>query len=690
MHDIERRPELTEALEGFLKQYYHEDLLTVANDTDTSLVIDWMDMFKAEPDLAEDFLKQPKVILWHIRDALEVYDLPVPIDISEIAIQVVNIDDTETYNPSDLRHEHGGRYVAIEGELARVTSPSDKPEELVYKCQRCGANTVVPQAGDELQDPYQCESCEREGPFKIVDGEGTWTDFSRVRIKTPPDESGELGQSHIDGYAKGELVELGHEDHGLIARAGEKCTVYGVVERKQKSGRNADETLFDRVLNIKAIDFDGNEKEVNIREHKDEFEELASRDDAVDIFAESLVPELYATPEWETALELAVAYLFAAPRIDIPQGPTYRGDIHALIVSDYGLGKSTVNSALAEFSPKSVKESVTGMSSEVGLLAASVKDDFGAGQWTIKPGILVRGNGGHVILDEIDKTDADLERMNDAIEGEQKVDINKAGQSVTYNSRVGLWATGNPVDSRFNTFDTVAGQLGIGSSLLSRFDGIVTMQDVPDDDIDELVAQRIGEAYKEAQEYEFGEREELELLDRVVDVGVGRAWIAYARENVFPTITTDQIEDIKDWYANELRPLNEMYGDAEADEDLPVPANTRDVEDTIRMAVAFARVELRDTVHRENLERAKSLKRTLIGQNFRDGEVVRPEMQQGRLSQKQRVQKIKKVLDGDEPLSIGQVAEKTGIEPSKVKNRISKLSQKGEVYQPENGKYQAT
>jgi len=60
------------------------------------------------------------------------------------------------------------------------------------------------------------------------------------------------------------------------------------------------------------------------------------------------------------------------------------------------------------------------------------------------------------------------------------------------------------------------------------------------------------------------------------------------------------------------------------------------------------------------------------------------------LSQKQRVQKIKKVLDGDKPLSIGQVAEKTGIEQSKVENRISKLSQKGEVYQPENGKYQAT
>jgi replicative DNA helicase Mcm len=359
-------------------------------------------------------------------------------------------------------------------------------------------------------------------------------------------------------------------------------------------------------------------------------------------------------------------------------------------MSDYGLGKSTVNRAVARYSPKSIKESVTGMSSEVGLLAASVKDDFGEGQWTLKPGVLVRGNGGHVILDEIDKTDADLERMNDALEGEQKVDIDKAGQSVTYNSRIGLLATGNPKESRFNGFDSVAEQLDIGDSLLSRFDGIVTMRDAPDSDVDAEVAQRVGQAYQEAQEYEYGDREEFEVLERVVGVDVGRSWIAYARENIFPTITDSQIEDIRDWYANEVRPLNKEFANEESDEDLPVPVTPRAIEDTIRLAVAFARVHLRDQVHREDLEKAKKLKKTLVGQTFRDGKAVPPQNQRS-FSQQERRDAIIEVLEENGEMGQNELIDactKRGLDGGKVKHMVEKWldSNKSPIYTPSKGK----
>lgn len=687
--DIERDHELTELVDEFLQKYYREEILTVANDRAGGLHIDWMDMFKFNPDFADWFIEEPETVLWHLEDGLANFNIPVEISLDDVEVRVYNLESERVYNPSELRHEHGNTYVGIKGELARITSPADRPDLLAYTCLRCGSVTKVPQAGSDLQEPYQCEDCEREGPFEINDQQSEWTDYSKIRVKTPPDESGELGQSHIDGYVTGEMVDFGHDEYGLLARAGENCTVYGIVERVQKDGRGENNSLFDRILHIKAIEFEDDGKKVNIEKHKGEFTELSERGDAVKIFAQSLAPELYATPEWEWALELLVAYLFSAPRIDINDGPTYRGDIHVLIVSDYGLGKSTVNRAVARYSPKSIKESVTGMSSEVGLLAASVKDDFGEGQWTLKPGVLVRGNGGHVILDEIDKTDADLERMNDALEGEQKVDIDKAGQSVTYKSRVGLLGTGNPKDSRFNGYDSVAEQLDIGDSLLSRFDGIVTMRDTPDSDVDAEVAQRVGQAYKEAQEYDYGDRDDFEVLDRVVDVDVGRSWIAYARENIYPTITEKQIEDIRDWYANEVRPLNNEFGSEDSEEDLPVPVTPRAIEDTIRLSVAFARVHLRDTVHREDLERAKKLKKTLVGQTFRDGKAVPAEYQRS-MSQHERKEAILDVLEEHGDMGQNELISECndrGMDGGKVKHMLEnwKDSAKSPIYEPEPG-----
>jgi len=442
--------------------------------------------------------------------------------------------------------------------------------------------------------------------------------------------------------------------------------------------------------------FDEDSDDVDIEEHRPRFEQLAERDDAVDIFADSIAPGLYATPEWECALEALVAYLFGSPRIDVPEGPTIRGDIHVLIVSDYGMGKSMVNEAVADFSPDCIKESVTGMSSDVGLLAAAVEDDFGDGQWTLEPGILVRANGGHVILDEIDKTDADLERMNDALEGEQRIDVNKAGQSATFNSRVGLLATGNPVESRFDKSTPISQQLGIDQSLLSRFDAIVTMEDSANREKDSRIAETQAMSYVEAQEYEFGDRDEFDHLDRVVEPDVGRAWIAEARRNVTPTLAREHVETIRDWYADEIRTLNEQFND-DGGGDMPVPASARSVMDTIRFAVAFARVNLRDEVAQADVERAMELTETLVGQTF-DGSTgqFQSERTKGG-SQDDRISQVKAIvrdLEGEHAADIDDVLteaqERINLSVSKTEDYVDQLKTKGKLYEPGEGELRTT
>jgi replicative DNA helicase Mcm len=702
----EQGPELIAWFEGWLRDYCKDRLgeFIMQYPDDETLTLSWSDLSRASSRLAEQYLKGDREdVKQYIRLAVGRYDFPVENALDEDAadeleIRMVDLHDSEVYTPMEVVKQDPSGYIGVRGELAKVTAPAKKATIIEYECTKCGTPNQIPQLNDgDVKEPHECVGCERKGPFQVNKDGCNFSHYAKARIETPPDRRGELQDEYIDGTIEGDLVWHGHEEYGLIGRTGDSVTIYGDVEMVQTEGDGA---IFESEIDVKAIEFDTDEDDVNIEAHRETFEDYARRDDAVDLFAESLVPHLYATPEWETALELLVAYLFAAPRVDLPDGPTYRGDVHALIISDYGMGKSMVNSAVADYSPKCIKESVTGMSSDVALLAAATEDDFGNGQWTLQPGILVRANGGHVILDEIDKTDVNLERMNNALEGEQVVDVNKAGQSATYKSRVGLLATGNPEESRFDASAPISDQLGLDQSLLSRFDGIVTMEDHADEEQDGHIAETQGMAFVEAQEVQQGERDDLDRLDRHIEPDVGKAWVAEARQNCHPILQREHVEEIRDWYAKEVRPLNKEFNGESSGEDMPVPVSARVVMATIRFSVAFARVHLRERVRQADVDRAMKLSKSLVGQNF-DGEKFVPQevRQSGQTtedpedwdakSNRERTDKLARWLHDNGRAELDEMADALPWELDEVEHALETAKQQGDIYEPETGVYQA-
>lgn len=685
---VSQSPKSTEEFLRFYRDYYAEAIAELVQSDINTLRMSWRDVYRWDSDIADDWLTAPQKVSDWFKGALEQYDAHGS-SLSGVSVALVDLPDDSVYHPGEIRNEHAGRYVGIHGDLSRVTTPDDFAQSLVFECGRCGTPTTIPQTKETIQEPHECEGCQRQGPFTIHDGKSEFVDYSKVRVETPAELAGVNGSSCIDGYVTGELVEYGHED-GLIQRAGDRATVYGVIERVPKGSGNTKKPLFERQFRVEAIEFESENETIDVDGNREAFEELAARDDAIDLFKQSIAPELYATEAWQAALELGVAYLFGAPRLDIEDGPTYRGDIHALLVTDYGMGKSTFNDGIEAFSPKCINKSATGLSSDVGLLAAAVKDDFGDGQWTIKPGILVRGNGGHVILDEIDKPDAELARMNDALEGSQKIDIEKAGQSATYQSRVGLLATGNPADSRYSQHEVVAHQIGIDETLLSRFDGIVTMRDDPDTETDAEIAERIIDGIVEASEHANGKRTEFDILERPVPLDVGRAWIQYARENVTPTATKEQLLDIRDWYADEVRQLNKSFADDTGGDgaDMPVPATARVVENTYRFAAAFARLHLHEEITKGDVKRAKSLAKQLVSQNW-NGEAfdATAAMRGTPGSEKEEVDVVYETIRGADGITIDDLVASVEMDRSDVEKTIEKLSRRGEIYEPEMGVY---
>ena len=679
-------PEPIEEFAAFFETYYTDELGAFLEQYPDrqDFRVRYSDVYRWNSDMAEDWLSNPDVVSAWFESGLKEANR-APVDIDGVSCVLIDLPDHAVAAPGEIRNAHAGNYMGVRGDLSRITTPDDYAEVLAFECARCGHMTQVPQGADELREPHQCQGCERQGPFDMVDAESEFVDYSKIRIETPPEDAGAQGSESIDGYVTGDLVEYGHEE-GLVQRAGDRATVYGQIERVPKGSGRQKKPLFDRRFSIDAIEFDTEDEQIDVAKHEDTFREFAGRDDAVELFKQSIAPELFATDAWQAALELGVAYLFGAPRLNVDGGPTYRGDIHGLLITDYGMGKSTFNDGLEAFSPKCIQKSATGLSSDVGLLAAAVKDDFGEGQWTIKPGILVRGNGGHVILDEIDKPDVDLARMNDALEGSQQIDIEKAGQSATYQSRIGLWATGNPEESRYNRQEAIAHQIGIDETLLSRFDGIVTMRDTPDTDTDAQIAERILDGIVEASEVVTNQRTEFDVLERPVPTDVGKAWIKFAREHVHPTARKDQLIEIKEWYADEVRQLNNDFaGDGEGG-DMPVPVTARVVENCYRFAAAFARLHLRSEIADEDVARAKALAKQLISQNWNDGEFTPPEVQAG--TQSGKVNAVYNVIDNSaEPLGMDQIAERAGVE--NAEHYVEKLSRSGKIMEPEVGRYRS-
>ena len=688
--------DMLELLTEFLSDYYREDVTKAVKNNAEAIWIDYKDLWRFDPDIAEDCRTKPEAFAEHLEEAFRMVDLPLPNDDFQATARIYNLNDEHIYPPGAIRKEHGGKYVGITGILERVTSTSDLPNVLAFDCQNCPNAVRVPQipTQNEPQEPNQCPQCEHNR-FRIDDTASEWSDYAKVRIQSRPSSDTE---GKITGYVLNDLIDEGGEN-GLIDRAGEPVTVYGVVERVQKQGRGENKLLFDHFLNVKAVEFERDEDTVEIEKHRDEFTELANSPDAVDKFAESIAPNLHATDAWETAFEFAVAYLFGAPRIDLPNGPTYRGDLHFLIISDYGMGKSDFSSDIEAYSPKCISKSTTALSSDVGLTAAAVKDDFGEGQWTIKPGLLVRANGGHLILDEIDKGPDELTDMNDALEGNQVVDVEKAGKSATYESKTGLLALGNPVDGRFNPNEPIPDQLGISESLLSRFDGIVTMEDDADVEQDKNVANAYGRAYTEAQQAQYGESDELDYLDRPVDIEVGQAWIKHARENVQPLLKYEQFEELLDWYANDVRQLNKDFATTGDGENMPVPATVRVLGAAVKMSIAFARARLQDEVQEQQIERAKKLGKRLVKQNWNGEQFdatkhtskTEPDTQKERMDHVIDLMRKLERENGDGPgTPYEKVTERARIEQREVDKAIENLMQKGEIYEPKTDHYATT
>src|SRR6056297_2409120 len=182
--------ELVDRFEEFYRRYYSDDVAELARKyprESKSLELDWRDLYQMDPDLADDYINHPDQLQEAAEEALRLYDLPVDVSLGRAHVRVHNV--SETVPMEDIDSGTINTLVSVTGTVDTAHSTQSIVERAVFVCQRCGMETEVPQPGHtdgDLQQPYQCESCERQGPFKLDSDRSEWVDQQKFKLRESP------------------------------------------------------------------------------------------------------------------------------------------------------------------------------------------------------------------------------------------------------------------------------------------------------------------------------------------------------------------------------------------------------------------------------------------------------------------------------------------------------------------------
>ncbi len=183
----------------------------------------------------------------------------------------------------------------------------------------------------------------------------------------------------------------------------------------------------------------------------------------------------------------------------------------------------------------------------------------------------------HNCVDEIDKMrPEDRVAIHEVLE-QHTVSIAKGGIVATLNARAAVLAAANPSLGRYDPYRNISDNISLPVTLLSRFDLLFIMKDIPEPDSDGRMSDHILTLHRLKTT-----PEEPPLLPDLL-----RKYIAYAKR-IEPVLSEEAVSEIRQYYLK----MRSMSGSTES----PLVITPRQLEALVRLAEARARSFLRDRV----------------------------------------------------------------------------------------------
>ena len=191
-----------------------------------SLVIDYEELEKFNPDLAEELLTSPDEIMGVFEAVLRDMNLPTIIKDPKFHVRFHNLPKEKGYTlmVRDITSDYIGRLISVEGIINKISDILPKVSVATFICNKCGERHYVPQSSQFLTEPISCDSCKMRD-FRFIPNDSEWTDIQKLEIQ----ELLEL----LEGGEEARRIEVWVEDDLTdAATAGDRIRITGMMRLK--------------------------------------------------------------------------------------------------------------------------------------------------------------------------------------------------------------------------------------------------------------------------------------------------------------------------------------------------------------------------------------------------------------------------------------------------------------------------
>ena len=679
---------LSDKVKDFLNRFkdknghykYVEEIDEMMPKNSKFIIVDYNDLI-IEPEIISIFNENPDRIFdafsRAIKEALQTRfpDYAEKIK-DEVRVRLVNFPLERSLR--QINAETIGTITSVSGMVVRASEVKPLAKELVFICPDQHQTKIVQLKGMDVKIPVICDNpnCKQK-EFELKPEASKFIDFQILRLQELPEDlpPGQLPH-YIDVTIKQDLVDN--------ARPGDRIILTGVVRVEQESvsgiqrGHSGLYRLRIEGNNIEFLGGRGNktsrkiEREEISPEEEKMIKSLSQSPDVYDRLIDSFAPHIQGQSLIKEAILLLIV---GSNQRSMGDGSKIRGDINVFLVGDPGTAKSEMLKFCARIAPRGLYTSGRG-STAAGLTAAVVRDKTGI--MMLEAGAVVLGDQGLVSIDEFDKMKPeDRSALHEVME-QQSASIAKGGIVATLNARTSILAAANPVYGKYDPFKNITENINIPIPLLTRFDLIFVVRDIPARERDEQIARHIIELHTP------------QGTDKksVIDVDLLTKYLAYAKRGS-PDLTKEAEQKILDYYL--------QMRNVESEEMITV--TPRQLGGIIRLSTARARLLMKDKVEEEDAERAIFLIQSMLqdaGVDVNTGQVDLGVLQgrpRSEVSKMQLFMDILKGLEGDHKTPVDEKTFVKELEKSEkfseeeARNYIRRMLREASIYESKPGHY---
>jgi len=478
------------------------------------------------------------------------------------------------------------KMTSVSGMVVRSSEVKPLAKEVTYKCLDKHISKFTLLDGMSLNASVKCQTpnCKHTS-LAIIPKASRFIDFQILRLQELPEDlpPGQLPH-YVNVSIKQDLVDY--------ARPGDRIVLTGIVriEQERISGVSKSESALYRLrMDGNNVEFIGGkglkssrrtEREEISPDEEKLVKSLAKNPDIYDRLIASFAPHIKGHALFKEAILLLI--VGSIQRV-LTDGTKIRGDINIFLVGDPGTAKSEMLKFCARIAPRGLYTSGRG-STAAGLTAAVVKD--ASGIFMLEAGAVVLGDQGLVCIDEFDKMrPEDRSALHEVME-QQSASIAKGGIVATLNARTSILAAANPMFGKYDIFKNIYENVNLPIPLLTRFDLVFIVRDIPSQEKDRNIAQHII-----SQHGSSGTD-----TTSLIDIDILTKYLSYAKRGE-PALTKEAENLIMEFYLK----MRNISGE---DKENMITITPRQLEGLIRLATARARLLLKNKVEGEDADRA--------------------------------------------------------------------------------------